>query len=393
MPSLGADMAAGTLLEWLKKPGEQVHRGDIVAVVETEKGAIEIEIFEDGRLESLLVEPGAKVPVGTVLAMVAGTRQAAAPPTPPPARAAPSLVEPIAAPAPRVPPEARAAPTPAPPSGIRASPAARKLAVERGIELAGLSGSGPQGAIVEVDVLAAASAPRPAAAPPREAPSDMAPMRRAIAAAMARSKREIPHYYLQHQTDVGAARAWLEKYNAAQPPADRLLFGALLIKAAALALRDFSEFNGFYGPDGYTPSPAIHIGIAIAIRGGGLAAPAIHNTADLPLADLMQRMRDIVTRVRRGGFRSSEISDPTVTVSSLGERGVDMLLPVIYPPQVAIIGFGTPAIRPWVVDGAIEPRTVLTISLGADHRASDGHRGALFLRAIAELLQTPEALV
>jgi pyruvate dehydrogenase E2 component (dihydrolipoamide acetyltransferase) len=322
--------------------------------------------------------------------MVAGTGEAAAQPSPPAAPAAPPAVEPIATPAPPV--QVAAATAPTVPPGIRASPAARKLAATRGIDLAALSGSGPHGAIVEVDVLAAASRPRPAAAAPREAVPDMAPMRRAIAAAMAHSKREIPHYYLQHQTDVGAAQAWLEQHNAAQPPAGRLLFGALLVKAVTLALRDFPEFNGFFGEDGFTPSQSIHAGIAIAIRGGGLAAPAIHNAADLPLAELMARMRDLVTRARRGGFRSSEISDPTVTISSLGERGVDTLLPVIYPPQVAIVGFGTPALRPWVVDGAVAPRPVLSISLGADHRASDGHRGALFLRAIAELLQNPEDL-
>jgi len=382
MPSLGADMAAGTLVEWLKRPGEKVHRGDIVAVVETEKGAIEIEIFEDGTLEKLIVQPGTKVPVGTVLATVSGGAVSAVRPAPPP------VAKPVAAAPPIVRPEPAAPIQP----GVRASPAARRLAQERGVDLAALSGSGPQGAIVEVDVLAAASARPAPIAKPREAVPDMAPMRRAIAAAMARAKREIPHYYLQHSIDLGAAQAWLEGYNAGKPAAERLLPGALLVKAVALALRDYPEFNGFFGPEGFAPSAAIHAGIAIAIRGGGLAAPAIHNTADLPLADLMDRMRDLVTRVRRGGFRSSEIRDPTVTVSSLGERGVDMLLPVIYPPQVAIVGFGTPSLRPWIVDGRIEPRLIVMATLGADHRVSDGHRGALFLRAIANLLQSPEML-
>lgn len=391
MPSLGADMEAGKLVEWLKQPGDPVRRGDVVAVVETQKGAIEVEIFVDGRIDELRVSPGTTVPVGTVLATVAdGAPSPPAqdqPPKPAPAPVAPP-VAPVSLPAaaPIVPPAAQ---------GLRASPAARRLAAERHVDLAGLHGSGPAGAIIETDVLAALSGPfRPAgpAAEPLAAGPDMTPMRRAIAAAMARSKREIPHYYLQHTIELTKAQAWLTEWNASRPPAERLLMGALLAKATALALRDFPEFNGFYGADGFAPSSAIHLGLAIAIRGGGLAAPAIHNTDQLGIAELMQQMRDLVGRVRRGAFRSSEISDPTITLSSLGDRGVEMLLPVIYPPQVAIVGFGTPGLRPWVSEEGISVRLLVTATLGADHRVSDGHRGALFLRAIGDLLQTPETL-
>ena len=384
MPSLGADMDAGTLVEWLKQPGDEVNHGDIIAVVETEKGAIEVEVFESGRLDRLLVEPGAKVPVGTPLAFIAvpgepetESLQAAAPPE--------EMTRPVPSPPPE--PSARPTPTAAPSTnGPRASPAARKLAEEKGVALSDITGSGPGGAIVLADVETAAGTPPKATAP------DLAPMRRAIAAAMARSKREIPHYYLTHSIDLSAAQDWLEIYNAERLPADRLLMGALLMKAVALALRDFPEFNGFHDGETYSPSDAIHIGMAIAIRGGGLAAPAIHNTDSLPLAELMSKMRDLVTRVRRGGFRSSEISDPTVTISALGERGVEALLPIIYPPQVAIIGFGSMLQRPWAIDGAIAVRPVVTASLAADHRASDGHRGGLLLRRIEDLLQQPEGL-
>lgn len=384
MPSLGADMEAGTLVEWLKRPGDPVERGDIVAVVETEKGAIEVEIFEDGRIEELLVDEGAKVPVGTPLARIAG---AIAEPTAPKA-AAPPEVAPAPGPVP--------APAPEPPGrqvepiqrGTRISPAARRLAAELGIDVAGVAGSGPGGSVIRSDV-------ERATAQPPEKPRkgvDLSLMRQAIAAAMARSKREIPHYYLAHSFDAVAAREAVETFNAGQPPEDRLLLGALLVKATALALRHFPEFNGFMGPDGFLPSKAIHVGVAIAIRGGGLAAPAIHDTDQLSLAELMSRMRDLVARVRRGGFRSSEIADPTMTVSSLGDRGVEALLPVIYPPQVAIIGFGTLQDRPWIVDGKIVPRQVLTVTLAGDHRVSDGHRGALLLRRVEELLQNPDKL-
>jgi pyruvate dehydrogenase E2 component (dihydrolipoamide acetyltransferase) len=389
MPSLGADMEAGTLVEWLKQPGDTVKRGDIVAVVETEKGAIEVEIFEDGTIGRFLVEPGTKVPVGTPLADILGVAEIVAPaplPTEAPAPAPPIT------PLPEVPPlpEAALPPSPAPPPALLvpagASPAARRLAAERGIDLATIAGTGPGGAIVLEDV-ERATARAPAAAAP-----DMGRMRHAIAAAMARSKREIPHYYLTHRLDASAAQQAVTTFNASQSPERRVLIGALLMKAVALALRDFPEFNGFHGPDGRKASEAIHVGMAIALRGGGLAAPAIHDTDKLSVPELMDKMRDLVGRVRKGGFRSSEISDPTVTVTSLGERGVEALLPVIYPPQVAIVGFGALLERPWVMDGRVEPRAVLTMSLAADHRTSDGHRGALFLRRIEELLERPEAL-
>jgi pyruvate dehydrogenase E2 component (dihydrolipoamide acetyltransferase) len=384
MPSLGADMEAGTLVEWLKKPGDAVRRGDIVAVVETEKGAIEIEIFESGRLDALLVAPGTKVPVGTVLATVSGTGNALSAPTPTASSAEPVTPPP---PTPRRPlpaPSAVFKPSAVAPA-LRASPAARKLAGERSIDLGSVKGTGPSGTVTREDVVRAAEAA--VAGPP-----DLAPMRRAIAAAMARSKRDIPHYYLSHSFDIGAARNWLDAFNAAQPAEDRILIGTLLVKAVAIALREFPELNGFFEADGRRPSEAIHVGIAIAIRGGGLAAPAIHDTDKLSLPALMKRMADLVGRVRHGGFRSSEISDPTVTVTSLGDRGVEALLPVIYPPQVAIVGFGAVQRRSWVVDDKIEIRPVVTASLAADHRVSDGHRGALFLRRVEELLRQPEAL-
>lgn len=391
MPSLGADMQDGTLVEWLKRPGDEVRHGDIIAVVETEKGAIEVEVFEDGQLESILVETGSKVPVGTPLAQIVGAGKSAA--------------KPEAKPEPEPEPELEAPPQPSPvkvppaspsvaPSAMRASPAARQLAAERGIDLGTVKGTGPEGVIVRQDVeMAGKAAPHPSTRT-KSHPSapDLTPMRQAIAAAMDRSKREIPHYYLTHSVDMSAAQSWLDRHNASHPPAERILLGALLLKATALALRDFPEFNGFYEQGRFTTSEAIHVGLAIAIRGGGLAAPAIHHTDQLEITELMTKMRDLVTRVRRGGFRSSEISDPTVTLSSLGERGVEALLPVIYPPQVAIIGFGTVLARPWAVGDSIEARPVMSLSLAADHRVSDGHRGALLLRRIEDLLLQPEAL-
>jgi pyruvate dehydrogenase E2 component (dihydrolipoamide acetyltransferase) len=217
-------------------------------------------------------------------------------------------------------------------------------------------------------------------------------MRAAIAVAMSRSKREIPHYYLSNTVDVGAATAFIGTMNAERPPERRLLLGALFVKATAMAAKTFPEFNGAFETGAYRPSAAIHVGVAISIRGGGLVAPAIHDVVDLALDDLMAAMRDLIGRVRAGRFRSSEIADPTITVSSLGERGVEALYGVIYPPQVAIVGFGKVVERPWVVGAALVARPLVTTTLAADHRVSDGHRGALFLAKIGELLQRPEAL-
>jgi pyruvate dehydrogenase E2 component (dihydrolipoamide acetyltransferase) len=388
MPSLGADMEAGTLVEWLKRPGDRVKRGDVIAVVETQKGAIEVDIFEDGVIERWLVEPGTTVPVGTPLALIGSVQPAGAAPAPEVAVAPPAPAAPLPpVPQPRVPLHIE------PEFGERrprASPAARRLASERGIALGGLTGSGPGGAVLYADVegAAAGTAPRPPA-PKR---LNLTEMRRAIAAAMARSKREIPHYYLSTTVDLARALAWLEAANASQGAAQRLLLAALLLKTVARALAEAPEFNGFYTAEGFNPGAGIHIGTAIAIRGGGLVAPAIRDADRLSLDELMVQLRDLVARARSGALRSSELSDPTITVTNLGERGVETVFGVIYPPQVALVGFGMPVERPWIVDGGIVARRVLSATLAADHRASDGHRGALFLADIDRRLQSPETL-
>lgn len=392
MPSLGADMEAGRLVEWLVEPGASVSRGDVVAVVETQKGAIEIEIFETGVLARRLVEVGETVPVGAPLAEIRAPGETAA------EREA-IAEEPAAAIAPAPPPERPPSPpslprppAPAPAAGRpRASPAARRLAEAQGVDLVGLAGSGPGGAIALADV-EAALAGRAAPAPPRAAGLDLGEMRKAIAAAMARSKREIPHYYLSHEVDVGAARDWVAARNADLPPAERVLLGLLFVRAVARAARRYPELNGFHEAGGFRPAEAVHVGVAVAIRGGGLVAPALHETDTRPLPELMAAFRDLVARARAGRLRSSEMTDATITVSSLGERGVDALAGVIYPPQVALVGVGTPRERPAVVDGAVVPRPLTTLTLAADHRASDGHRGALFLAEIARLMQEPDAL-
>jgi pyruvate dehydrogenase E2 component (dihydrolipoamide acetyltransferase) len=209
---------------------------------------------------------------------------------------------------------------------------------------------------------------------------------------MSRAKREIPHYYLSTELDIGRATAWLAAANAERPPTERVLLSALLVKALALAARATPVVNGTYQESGFRPAAAVHVGFAVALRGGGLIAPAIHDADRKSLDAVMAALRDLVARARGGGLRSSELSDPTITLTSLGERGVEAVFPIIHPPQVAIVGSGKPVERPWVVDGGVVARPVLTLALAADHRVSDGHVGGLFLAEMARLLQTPEAL-
>lgn len=381
MPTLGSDMTEGTLVVWKKKVGDRVVKGEIIAEVDTEKAAIEIESFHTGLIERLITRPGDKVPVGTVMAIIREEGE--------PAAKVAVEAKPEMKPVPQAPPSAagRTIPSPAPgPRRLRISPAARQLATELGVDPSTLQGTGPDGAITREDVQRTAAARL-------ETPIDrQARMRQTIAAAMARSKREIPHYYLSTTIDMGRAMTWLKEENLKRPVADRLLYGVLLIKAVALALRQVPELNGMWKGNAAVQSPDIHVGVAVSLRQGGLVAPAIHHTDKLSLGELMNRFLDVVKRARAGTLRSSELSDPTITVTSLGEQGVETVFGVIYPPQVALVGLGKIVERPWVIEGQVVSRPVVTASLSADHRVTDGHRGGLFLSAVDRLLQEPGQL-
>lgn len=363
MPSLGADMDEGTLVEWLKQPGDPLKRGDIIAVVETQKGAIEIEVFHDGVLEATHVKLGAKVPVGELLATILTAGEEGV------VKVAPTEVAPPAsAPAPVI---AVSAP-PAP--GLKITPAARRRAEELGLDLQSLA-PGPDGVIglSQID------------APVRPARGiNLDEMRKAIAAAMARSKREIPHYYVGSVIDMTPLLDWLAAENAARAVPDRLLPATAVIKACALCLRQCPELNGH--------AADIKMGIAIAMRGGGLIAPALMSPDTLSLGEIMERLRDLTARVRGGRLRSSELTGATITLSSLGDDSADMVLPIIYPPQVAIIGVGQTVERPHVVAGAVALRKVATFTMAGDHRANDGRSAARFLNRLTQVLQKPEAL-
>lgn len=406
LPSLGADMDEGTLLQWLVQPGEAVKRGQVVAVVDTSKAAVDVEIWQDGVIEQLLVQPGEKVPVGTVLASVRtpGEPQpqarAEASPAAQPRQEKPGqqpLPEPVKVTAksqqarPIVPAQVLE-----PGQRLPVSPAARKRAQELGLDPARLHGTGVQGAVTLADVESAAQqAARPAqtGSPQLTPPQDRRlAMRQAIAAAMSRSKREIPHYYLSETIAMGRALDWLQQRNQGVAITERVLPAVLQIKAVALALQRVPQLNGFFVEGAFKASEAVHTGVAIALRGGGLVAPALHDVQSKPLAVLMRELADLVQRARAGSLRSSEMSDPTITITNLGDQGVESVLGVIYPPQVALVGFGAVSARPWVDAGEVRAVPLLTASLAADHRVTDGLQGALFLAALRELLQAPEKL-
>ncbi len=285
------------------------------------------------------------------------------------------------------------------------------MATELGVDLDSVEGTGPKGAVTEADVRRVGAAQSRPAAPPSgpavstaapeagartgstsDAASKQAALRRAIGALMARSKREIPHYYLSTTIDMQRASEWLEHVNAGRSITDRVVMPVLLLKATARAVATVPEMNGLMVEEKFEANAAVHVGVAISLRGGGVIAPAIHDTAALGLDDLMVALRDLVTRARAGRLRSSEMSDPTITVTNLGDLGVDEVFGVIYPPQVALVGFGRVAERPWAEGGLLGAVPTVTATLAADHRVSDGHRGGLFLSTIDRLLQAPEDL-
>ncbi|NEX62365.1 dihydrolipoamide acetyltransferase family protein [Noviherbaspirillum galbum] len=412
LPFLGADVDEGKLLQWQVKPGDAVKRGQVVAVVDTSKAAVDVESWQEGTVAELLAAPGDTLPVGAVLATLleegetmemarrsGKTHEAGAVAPGTTASTAPDGARESQPGGVNVLPARPVPTTPYAGARRRTSPAARKYAEDHDIDIGAVAGTGPEGAVTLQDVQRAAalsafsSAPSSASSPqPSPVLDRQAEMRRSIAAAMSRSKKEIPHYYLSEPVPMRRAQEWLLAANATRSLTSRILMATLQIKAVALALARYPELNGFYVDGGHRPSGAVHVGVAIALRQGGLVAPAIHDVASKPLDRLMEELTDLVKRTRAGSLRSSEMSDPTITVTNLGEQGVETVHGVIYPPQVALVGFGRIAQRPWARDDALCVMPVTTATLAADHRVSDGHYGALFLAELRDRLQQPEQL-
>jgi pyruvate dehydrogenase E2 component (dihydrolipoamide acetyltransferase) len=383
LPSLGADMDQGTLLEWRVKAGDVVQKGDPIAVVDTTKAALDVESWHAGTVHQLLLEPGQTVSVGTPMLRLLEPGEAA----PAEGPAAVTEAAPVAAAQPAVAP--RAAPTPALATTTArqpVSPAARRRAAELGVRLDVLHGTGPNGAVTLADVETAAARP---AAP---AEDRTAAIRRAVATAMSRSKREIPHYYLTEDVPLGNAVDWLRRANLERPITERLLPAALFVRAVALAALKHPAMNGFYVDGEFRPSAAVNVGVAISLRGGGVIAPAIHAVEQKSLVEVMRALTDLVARARAGRLRRDELAEPTITLTNLGDNSVTAVHAVIYAPQVAMVGAGAIRERAWVVAGTVVPMAAVTLTLAADHRVSDGHAGAKFLAEVAAQLQRPESL-
>lgn len=379
MPILGVDMTEGKLIAWRRQPGDAVARGDVIAEVETDKAAIEVETFIAGVMESLLVQPGERVPVGTVLALIRTEEGEVGAPLLPTVPSAPSTAG-------RAPVRVAPPPTPHREPAARVSPVARNLAATLGVDITSVKGTGPGGRIQERDV-------RRAAAEVVQTPDDRnARMRRAIAAAMTRSNLEVPQFHLLARIDMKRALDWLAATNATLAVADRLLYGVVLIKAVAVALKAVPELNAVWSDEGVVPKPSVNVGVAIALRGGGLIAPALLDADARTLGDLMRGLSDLVRRARAGSLRSSEVTEATVTVTNLGEQGAESVWGLIYPPQTALVGFGRIQEQPWSLNGNIVARPIIATTLTGDHRAVDGHRGSVFLAALDRLLQEPERL-
>ena len=380
MPSLGADMEAGTLIEWRKKPGESVKRGDIIAEVETQKGLIEIEVFDEGVIEELLIKEGTKVPVGTIMAKI----------------------NPIAKTletkeiTPKIQPTEEK--TIEKPSGekfeekhIKASPLAKRIAAENTIDLIKIQGTGEDGAITKEDVENAITQKQEIAKPEEKTPLQIETIRLAVAAAVSKSNQEIPHYYLEKKIDMTNALAWLREANSKRPIRKRLLPAALIIKATAKSLVDFPNLNAIWD-NGVQPKKEINIGFVVSLRGGGIIVPAIRDANLKNIDEIMEVLNDIIPRARAMKLRSSDLTDSTITITSLGEGGADTVFGVIYPPQVAIIGFGGSSQQAVVDNGMLGIRSVFTATLAGDHRATDGLTGSDFLSTLNNYLQNPESL-
>ncbi|MFV5701998.1 dihydrolipoamide acetyltransferase family protein [Flavobacterium sp. XS2P12] len=391
MPSLGADMEDGTLIEWKKKPGDTVKRGDIIAEVETQKGLIEIEVFDEGTIGELLIQEGTKVPVGTVMALInpsgvpLETKEEKIP------EKESIVLQPIE--------EKRIEPITAKKVveiHIKASPLAKRIADDNHIDLSKITGTGPDGAITKEDVENAIAEREkieiektPVEIEKRGTPAEA--IRSAVAAAMSKSNREIPHYYLEKRIDMKNALTWLQIANEHRSVKKRLLPVTLLIKATAKSLTEFPELNAIWD-NGLHLKKDINIGFVVSLRTGGIIVPALHQVNLKNVDEIMDALNDIIPRARALRLRSSELSDPTITITSIGDGGADLVFGVIYPPQVALIGFGNIQEQPFATEGMIGIRSCVDVTLAGDHRATDGLTGSRFLFSLNKHLQTPELL-
>jgi pyruvate dehydrogenase E2 component (dihydrolipoamide acetyltransferase) len=373
MPALGVAQETGKVLRWLKHEGEEVEKGAPIMEIETDKVTVEVEAPASGTLAALRVPEGADVPVGGVVAVILAAGEDT--PAELPAAAEPVTAEPVA-----VQVERRAAPARRDGKRPLASPKARRLAQERGVDIASLRGSGPNGAVVAADVEAA-----------RGVAAEVGSVWRAMARHTTESWQQVPHFYLRREVDATRLVSW-RAVARERAGCEDLSPTDLLVKVSAEALRRHPRVNGSWRDGAFVENERINVAIAVATD-DGLVAPVIHDADRLDLAELVARRRDVVEAARATRLRPEHVADGTFTVSNLGMYGVDEFDAIVNAPQAAILAVGRIAQRFLPVDGQPALRPSLKLTLSFDHRAVDGARGAEFLETLASLLEEPAGLV
>jgi pyruvate dehydrogenase E2 component (dihydrolipoamide acetyltransferase) len=409
MPKLSDTMTVGTLVKWLKKEGDPVKSGDMLAEVETDKATMELESFFDGTLLSIFVKAGSQVPLGAALCAIGKPGEKVDAPAPKAAEAAaPQAPVPVAAPAPTPAPAPVAAPVPATPAGpagrIKVSPLARKLAAEKGVDLSGVKGSGPGGRIVRADVLAGpAKGPAPAALAPSQLLArgplqedklvPVSNMRATIARRLVESKTQIPHFYLDVEVDAGPLLELRTQLNAAlEKDGVKLSVNDFVLKASAEALRRVPAVNCSWEGAAIRQHPAAHVSFAVAIE-DGLITPVIRDAHLKTIFAISTEAKALGKRAKDKKLTPAEFTGGTFCVSNLGMMGIDRFCAIINPPNAAILAVGTTVTKPVVKGGEIVVGQRMTLTLSADHRVVDGAVGATYLAALRDLLEKPALLL
>lgn len=408
MPKLGFDMAEGTLVRWVIQEGETVAKGAVLAEIETDKATVEVESTYGGVMARHLVQTGDVVPVNTPIAIIAepGEKVVDEVPTVPQTARVEKAVEVEAAL--RSPgADSELVVGGALPGGVKASPLARRMAQDAGIDLKALHGTGPDGRIIKKDVrsyLSTAPAPVIAGAPaPVEAPSAVvqAPtdqvvplnrLRAAIGRRMVEAKQQAPHFYVTHEYDMAAVMALRQQINAIFPENEKLSVNDFILKAAALTLRQFPNLNASLQGNQVVRHGQVNIGVAVAVE-GGLLTVVCRDTDQKPLRQIAAEVRSMVGRAREGKVRPDDIEGSTFSVSNLGMYDVEHFIAIINPPEAAILAIGSAREVPVVKDGVIQPGLRMKATISVDHRLSDGVEAARFLQALAQFLEAPLRMV
>lgn len=396
MPKLGFDMAEGTLVRWVKHEGETVSKGEVLAEIETDKATVEVEASAGGVLRKLLVQEHTTVPVGTPIAVV-GTADESIDAVM--SRATPEQLHESAAAAPpatgALPPAPESAVVAAGPGAVRASPLARRMARERGVDLGRVRGSGPGGRVVSRDLGGARSGVAPitpgvvAAGAGR---STLSRLRATIGRRMTASKQTAPHFYVTVDLDAGPVMDLRAELNSSLPEASKFSVNDFIVKASALALREFPNLNASLDGDGVVRHADVNVGVAVATE-DGLLTVVVPGADHKPLRQVADELRASVARARQGRVRPEDVEGSTFTVSNLGMFDVENFTAIINPPEAAILAVGGVREVPVVRDGTVVPGRRLKVTLSADHRVTDGAEAARWLQVLRAYLEHPIRLL